>query len=176
MKKLIIVVVLMAIAFGAWMFFFRGMPNYEEFMAIENKYKQPEELAPSTLENIKVYKQELLFLKRKYSGSRETALLADIKIDLAEMEENLILIGNELLKIDRRNPDCSEGSRISKSMVLLEAAKKKALEVESNSQKLESNYRGFADSSGISSEGFKMAVEGISKSIDNIGNIINSYC
>ena len=176
MKGLILLILALVVVAGVWWLFFSGPASIAEFAAIEEKYKQPEELAPSSLENIKGYKQEILFLKRKYSGSQETALLADIKIDLAEIEESLILIGNELSKIDRRNPDCTDGGRISKSMALLDAAKKKSLEVESNSQKLESGNKGFADSSGISSDGFKTAVEGISKSIDNIGNIINSYC
>jgi len=176
MKRPIIVLVLLAIAFVAWMSVFGAAPSYEEFRAIENKYKQPEELAPSTLENINGYKQEMFFLKKKYARSEETALLADIRIDLAQIEENLILAGNELAKMDRRNPDCSEGSRIAKSRTLLESANKRVAEVEDNSLKLESNYKNLADASGISSTSFKTSVSGISKSIDSIGNIINSYC
>lgn len=176
MKKIIVLAVIAAMMAIAWIVFFGAGPNYSEFAAIESKYKQPDELAPSNLEAIKEYKQDMLFLKRKYSFSPEASLLADIRIDLAEMEENLILLGNEFAKIDRRNVDCGEGSRISKVEALHAAAKKKAIEASSNSQKLETNYSAFAESAGISSQEYKQSIEGASGSIENIGNIISSYC
>jgi hypothetical protein len=176
MKRLIILIVVIAIIFAVWALFFRGPLGYDEFRAVENKYKQPDELVPSTLENINGYKQDMLFLKSKYSGSQDAVLLADIKIDLAEIEENLIVLGNEFSKIDRRNPDCSAGSSISKAQKLLDASGKKMAEVNKNIQKLEAGYKGFADASGVSGEQFKQSVAGISSSMENIGSIINSFC
>ena len=176
MKKLVVLIVLLALLFAAWFVFLMNPPGYDEFKAVENRYMQPDELAPATLEKINLYKQEMLLLKRKYSQSQEAALLADIKIDLAEMEENIILAGNEFSRADRRNPDCSEGSRISKSSKLLEGARKKVADVNKNTLKLEQGYKAFAETSGISKTEFRESLAGISTSIEGIDNILNSYC
>ena len=86
------------------------------------------------------------------------------------------MAGNEFSKIDRRNPDCSDGGSISKAQKLLDASSKKVLEVEKNSKKLEASHKGFADASGVSGEQFKQSVAGISSSMENIYSIIKSYC
>src|SRR3989344_4490281 len=176
MKKLAVALIILALAIGAWMLFARGAPSYDEFKATEAKHKQPDELVPSNLESIREYKQDIFFFKRKYSASREAGLLADIKLDLASAEENLIILGNEFSKIDRRNPDCLEGGSISKSRNLLEGARKKIGMAQENSMLLGRDYPAFAEVSGVSKDEFGQSVAGISRSMDSIENIINSYC
>lgn len=134
-------------------------------------------LVPAEKRNLEEYKNDLVFLKRKYGRSQALAELIGVKLDLVETEEKLHFLVDEFGKINKLSPNCGPGGEV-------EILKGKASEVKKSFNNVLAKRNSFvksfptesAKATDVSAETFQSTVLGANRGIDKIVEILDNQC
>ncbi|MEK6942193.1 MAG: hypothetical protein AABW85_05035 [archaeon] len=155
--------------------FSRGVAEMRE---LEQKNNAQESfLVPVTLQEIVAYKKGLNSLKKKYAGNSPLNSLFDIKLSLAQVEENLLDIGDEFSRSGKTNPDCSASSGFLNAKQLAKDTLSKA---ESALAKRNAFLKNFPAEAGqvqeIKQVQFEGAIFAVKNGVRQIQKILDTYC
>ncbi|MDO8634008.1 MAG: hypothetical protein Q7K34_01815 [archaeon] len=134
-------------------------------------------LVPADKRSLEEYKNDLVFLKRKFSSSPALAELIGVKLGLVETEEKLFFLADEFGKINKLSPSCAPGGEV-------EMLKNKATEVKKSFNSVLAKRNSFVKSfpvessktTEVSAEAFQSTVQGANRGVDRIVEILDNQC
>ena len=181
MKKAIIVLVLAlaVVVFLAMNAFGGGFDQgLAEIRASEQKNGVTEGfLVPADKRSLEEYKNDLVFLKRKFGASPALSELIGVKLGLVETEEKLFFLVDEFGKINKLSPNCAPGGEV-------DTLKSKAGEVKKSFNSVLAKRNSFVKSfpaessrtAEVSAEAFQSTVQGANRGVDKIVEILDNQC
>lgn len=157
--------------------------NISKLRAIEAKYNVgAENFVPSEQKKLSEFKKELAEFKAELdkqffsADAKAVSQFVEIKLEIAEMEKNLLDARPVIAKVLPLNPDCSENGSVKKSTGLLDKALRNAnLALEKN-RIFENNYAAQAKGLSTELESIRTFIENSNISIDSANKILISYC
>lgn len=178
--KIFLAVVVAVAAYLIYTTFFAGSfpRGVAEMRELEKNYNAQESfLVPISLQEIATYKKGLNSLKKKYSGNSSLNSLFDVKLSLAQVEENLLDIGDEFSRSDKTHPDCSAGSGFLNAKQLAADTLSKADSALAKRNAFLKNYPAEAGQvHEIKQVQFEGAISAVKNGVAQIQKILDTYC
>ncbi|HZX34772.1 MAG TPA: hypothetical protein VFF09_05325 [archaeon] len=170
LKKLILLAIIAGLVYAGANYFGLVGGAAEKIQALDARFGVGKErLVPGTPEELSEYKGELMKLQPR--GAAEKSLV-DLKLELAEMQENMNMLGGDLSQIDFDSPNCS----FSGPVFSAKSAAACALESAQNSVQMSRSLKAPEGFEYLKGADFESLMQAVVDSLNSARQLLDSTC